>query len=246
MRSSFLAVQLEPAASGVTRHILKLAAMLGILTASGCIPYTVGSTAEIVPVGRMRTAASYYFIPNGVTSPDDSTASPLAGIDLEWRYGLDLRSDAGLRLTPGGAIVNYKRRMTGTPLGPATAWMLGTGIVNAGEHAHLEATLIASGDPRAQLFPYGGLRAMQVVPITRGAVHDSPTIGGFFGMQLGAAGFALRPELAVYYDRSALDLRSGSIIAVPAITVQRGNGGGRRLPVPVLGRVPARTESPSR
>ena len=92
MRSSFLAVQLEPAASGVTRYILKLAAMLGMLAASGCIPYTVGSTAEIVPVGRMRTATSYYFIPNGVTSPDDSTGSPLAGIDLEWRYGLDLRS----------------------------------------------------------------------------------------------------------------------------------------------------------
>jgi hypothetical protein len=69
--------------------------------------------------------------------------------------------------------------------------------------------------------PFGGVRAMQVVPLNAGAVHDSPTLGAFGGVQLGDGAFALRPELGVFYDRSALGVRSASFIVVPAITIQR-------------------------
>jgi hypothetical protein len=70
--------------------------------------------------------------------------------------------------------------------------------------------------------PYGGLRAIHVVPITQGAVRDQPTIGLFGGLQIGDADFTIRPELGVFYDHSALGLRHGDVIFVPALTLQRG------------------------
>ena len=75
--------------------------------------------------------------------------------------------------------------------------------------------------------PYGGLRAMQVVPITRGAVSDSPTLGLFGGLRLGDDDFVLSPEIGVYYDRSALHVRNASVIVVPALTLERGPASGR-------------------
>ena len=150
-------------------------------------------------------------------------AAPLAGIDREWRHGLSERSDFGVRLTSGlGAVVNYKRRLRDADGGgPAMAYIVGTGVVNAGEHAHFEATLVASGDERKSVVPFGGLRAMQVAPITAGAPSDSPTIGAFGGVQLGDGGFTVRPELGVFYDRSTLGVRSTNFIVVPAVTIQR-------------------------
>lgn len=202
--------------------VLALPALLG---GTACLPYTVGSTAQTVPTGKTTTAMSYYFIPNAVRAEGDTIAVPMAGIDREWRHGMSERSDFGVRLTAGsGAVVNYKRRIRDVDAGgPAVAYMVGAGIVNWGEHAHFEATLVASGDERASVTPFGGVRAMQVAPISLGAPTDSPTLGVFGGVQLGDGGLTIRPELGVFYDRSTLGLRSSSFIVVPAITIQRRN-----------------------
>lgn len=206
-----------------TARRLAVLALPLLLGGTACLPYTVGSTAQTVPAGRTTAASSYYFIPNAVRTPDDSVAAPLAGVDREWRHGMSERSDFGVRLTSGlGAVVNYKRRFRDVDAGGlAMAYMVGAGVVNAGEHAHFEATLVASGDERKSVVPFGGLRAMQVAPITAGAASDSPTIGAFGGVQLGDGGFSIRPELGVFYDRSTLGIRPTSFIVVPAVTIQR-------------------------
>jgi hypothetical protein len=198
-------------------------ALLALGSTTACIPYTVGSTAQTIPQGQTSHTTSWYFIPNALKSPDDSIAAPMYGVDNEWRHGVDGRSDVGVRVTPAGVVVNYKHRMGDAPAGKAgVAYMVGSGIVNGGEHLHLEATLIASGDESSGLMPYGGVRAMHVIPISSGAVTDRPTLGAFGGFQMGDASFTLRPELGVYYDHSALGLRKSNVIIVPAVTLQRG------------------------
>jgi hypothetical protein len=97
--------------------------------------------------------------------------------------------------------------------------MVGGGVVNWGEHAHLEATLITSGAESDHFTPYGGLRAMQVIPISRGAVRDSPTLGGFLGSRIGTVAAGISPEVGIFYDRSALHIRRGTLLVVPSITV---------------------------
>lgn len=219
------------------RHTLRSVAFaiaLIPLLATACLPYTVGSTAQTVPAGKWTRTSTSYFIPNAIKEPADSIATPMFGYDLEFRHGLDARSDLGLRMVPGGGTINYKRRMGAdtSHTRASVAFMTGAGIVNAGEHAHFEATFIASGRQDVPLSAYGGIRAMQVVPLSASAVSDSPTIGAFAGMQIGNERFTLRPELGVFYDRSALDLRSSNVIFVPAVSVQRnrrnedGEGGG--------------------
>jgi hypothetical protein len=91
-------------------------------------------------------------------------------------------------------------------------------LINFGEHAHVELTLIASGR-EGKLTLYGGLRAMQVAPMSRGAVSDTPTLGGFLGLRIGRADMGVSPEVGVYYDRSALGLRRATVIVVPALSV---------------------------
>lgn len=212
-----------------SRALTAAAVATAAAAATACIPYTVGSTAQTVPAHETRRMSSVYFIPNAVREPGDSVGAPMVGADIELRHGLDARSDVGLRLVPAGVVVNYKRRLglDTSHSRSATAVMTGAGVVNAGEHAHLEATLIRSGRHGGTITPYGGVRAMQVVPITRGAVHDSPTVGLFGGLRIGDASFTIIPELGVFYDRSALELRSADIIVVPAVTVERGRGGPR-------------------
>ncbi len=60
---------------------------------------------------------------------------------------------------------------------------------------------------------------MQVAPLHRSAVHDEPSLGGFLGLRIGRPDIAVSPEVAVYYDRSALGIRDRNIIVVPAIAV---------------------------
>lgn len=199
-----------------------LVAHLILLPVTACLPYTVGSTAQTVPAGETSHSTSAYFIPNGV-SLDDTVAAPLGGANYEYRHGLDVRSDIAVRFLPGGAIANYKRRLgrDTSHVRPAVAFLAGGGIVNGGEHVMFEGTLIASGREDVRISPYGGVRAMHVVPITQGAVRDIPTIGVFGGLHVGDRWFSVRPELGVYYDRSALGLRRGDLLLVPAITLAR-------------------------
>lgn len=214
-----------------SRHALIVTA-LGV----GCIPYSVGQTAHPLPGETMERSLAWYFIPNGIEIFDSSAT--LMGMDFEIRRGLnDGASDIGLRIPMlSGAVVTYKRRLTSAPVageGAAVALLVGAGIVNLGQHAHGEIAILASGREEAQIVPYGGLRAMQVVPISTDAVSDSPTAGGFFGLRFGRRDAGISIEVAVYYDRSALEIRSGNVIVVPSIVLHgdefvRMLRGGRR------------------
>ena len=93
--------------------------------------------------------------------------------------------------------------------------------MNWGEHAETEVTLLASGRENGVLTPYGGLRVMHVLPMSRNAVHDTPTAGGFIGMKLRFGDMDVSPELGVYHDQSALGVRSTSYIIVPGVSLSR-------------------------
>jgi hypothetical protein len=206
--------------------MLSLCTLLG-----GCIPYAVGSTAQTVTPGERTTSVSTYLILNGVEDLSDSTASrssSLIGADNELRFGLTPRSDIGVRVPNlSGIVLNYKRRIdsetsdsAGAKGGYSVALMPGLGFVNFGEHAHFELTLLASAPPQQTVLPYGGIRAMQVFPLSSTAIHDTPTLGAFVGLRIGTAEQGVSPELGVFYDRSALDLRSSTFIVVPSLTLQ--------------------------
>jgi hypothetical protein len=207
------------------RIIRLLPAFVALLDAGACIPYATGTTAMPTPPGEFVPGASVYFIPGGLEGVTvDSTISSYFGMDTEIRAGLDERSDVGIRAAGWiGVVVNYKRRLDGGTGRdePALATMLGGGVVNAGEHAYLEASLLASGRPvgeRAAVTPYGGIKAMHVIPLTSEAVSDDPTVGAFAGLRIGTQGFAISPEIAVFHDRSALGLRDRDWIIVPSFT----------------------------
>jgi hypothetical protein len=204
------------------KFVFRAGAALSIIYTAGCIPLTVGSTAQPVPVGTTVHSMSMYVVPNSVHDSIDNRSYPRYGIDPEVRFGLDDRSDIGVRAPSfSGIVANYKRRLNGISQAPgtATAIMVGGGLVNWGDHAHLEATLITSAEDNDRFTPYGGIRAMQVIPINKGAVHDSPTLGGFFGARIGTRTTGISPEIGVFYDHSALRLRKGNVLIVPAITI---------------------------
>jgi hypothetical protein len=197
-------------------------ATLTITLATGCLPYIVGSTAQTVPAGETTRTGIVYYIPDAVDL-DQAVAGPMRGSDVEIRYGLDDKSDIGFRVPAySGAVFTYKRRVAGTanPDSAAMSVMAGGGFVNFGEHAETELTFLASGrEAGGVVTPYGGLRAMQVVPMSRSAVHDTPTAGGFIGMRMRFGDVDVSPELGVYYDRSALGLRSTNYIIVPGVSL---------------------------
>ena len=163
-----------------------------------------------------------YVVPNSVDDSINKRSLPRYGVDPEFRFGLDDHSDIGVRAPSfSGIVANYKRRLNGVSQAPgaATAIMVGGGLVNWGDHVHLEATLITSAQDNDRLTPYGGIRAMQVIPINKGAVHDTPTLGGFLGARIGTRTAGISPELGVFYDHSALRIRKGNVLFVPAITI---------------------------
>lgn len=196
-----------------------------LLVAAGCLPYTAGSTGQTVPKGERDSFATAGLVINGYGQFDDTVGSnagrgniPIT--DSEVRIGLSDRSDLGIRLTSGsGLLMNYKRRHAGfahpDSAGFASIW--GGGIVNWGGHALVEATAIVSGRRNSAGIPYGGIRAFHTMPISAGAVTDKPTVGGFFGMKFILDDITITPELGVFYDESALNLRDRNIVVVPAI-----------------------------
>ena len=195
---------------------------MSIISTTGCIPLTVGSTAQPVPVGTTVSSMSMYVVPNSVDDSVDNRSYPRYGVDTEVRFGLDDRSDIGVRVpSVSGVVASYKRRLNGVSTAPgnATAIVLGGGFVNWGDHAYMEATLITSAADNDRFTPYGGIRAMHVIPINKGAVHDSPTLGGFLGARIGTRTAGISPELGIFYDHSALRIRKGNILVVPAITI---------------------------
>lgn len=197
-------------------------ALICVPLSTACIPLTVGSTAQPVPVGTTVRSLSMYTVPNSLYDSIAKRGLPRFGADPEVRFGIDDRSDIGVRSPSfSGIVANYKRRVNGPSAapGPAMAFMVGGGLVNWGEHAHLEATFLLSAEDNDRVTPYGGFRLMQVFPINAGAVRDSPTAGGFFGARIGTPRGGISPELGVFYDRSALGIHKGNVLFVPAITI---------------------------
>lgn len=222
----------------------RLLATAVLLLAGGCIPYSTGTTAATVPAGEVEPSTAIYFVPGGMeTLSADSSGGSLMGVDAEVRMGLDERSDLGIRL-PGavGVVLDYKRRVTGLddPDGPGLALLGGAGVVNAGGHALVMGGVVASGRRTDRLTPYGGIKAMQVFPLTEKAVKDDPTVGVFAGFRIGTGALGVSPEVAVFYDRSALGLRDEDVIVVPSLTVH----GDRLLDALLGGRPPPRARPP--
>ena len=220
--------------------LLPLLAAPFVLLASGCIPYATGTTAATVPRGTVVPAVAVYFVPGGIETLNGDSAgnASLIGIDAEARMGIDARSDLGIR-APGaaGVVLDYKRRLTALddPDAPGMAVLLGGGVVNLGEHALLSAAFVASGRRSDRWTPYGGFKAMKVWPLVEGAVHDEPTLGVFGGFRIGSERLGVSPELGVFYDRSALGLRTSDVIIVPSFTFH-----GDQLIDALLGRRPSR------
>lgn len=204
------------------RSVPAVVAALLLVCNAGCIPLTVGSTARPVSVGRTENTMSVYVVPNSFEDSVNQRSYPRYGVDAEARFGFDDHSDIGVRIPNfSGIVANYKRRLDNVSNAPgaATAFMVGGGLLNWGDHAHLEATLITSAADNDRFTPYGGVRAMQVIPISQGAVHDSPTIGGFLGARIGSLAAGISPEVGIFYDRSALRIHKGNVLVVPAISV---------------------------
>jgi len=193
---------------------------LVVLSVAGCVPYTVATTAQPVPVGEVAPTLVWYAIPNGIEVLRDSSIAWL-GIDAETRIGVSDRADVGIRIpSASGVVVTYKYRLSTNRdrQAPAIAVMGGGGLVNWGNHAEFELTLIASGRQKL-LTPYGGLRVGQVLPLSREAASDSPTAGGFLGLRIGKEQLGVSAEVGVFYDRSALGVRSSEVIVVPALVL---------------------------
>jgi hypothetical protein len=192
-----------------------------ILSATACVPHTVATTAQPVPVGETAPVLIWYSITNGIEVSRDTGSIAWVGIDAEARVGVTDRADIGIRIPSAtGLVVNYKYRLSSNPdrHAAAIAIMGGGGLVNWGNHVHFEATLLASGH-QSLLTPYGGLRVAQVLPLSSEAPSDSPTAGGFFGLRIGKEQLGVSAEVGVFYDRSALGVRSSNVIVVPALVL---------------------------
>lgn len=215
--------------TGPITRACRAGVLLALLSTAACLPYTVGSTAQTVPLGDVVRTSNASFVIGGRGRFADTASSGTADFpnlltsDQEIRYGLSDYSDVGLRVTSAsGLVFNYKRRHAGDahPDSAGFATMWGVGIVNWAEHAFLESTALWSGNRRGQVTPYGGLRVMHVLPISTGALRDSPSAGLFLGLRLGSMELGVTPEIAVYYDEPVLGTRVGNIVVVPSVTLQ--------------------------
>lgn len=210
--------------------LLAFALLLG-----GCLPYSVGQTAETAPRNALVVSQSAQFVPIDPFAEECEDCESGGGsgggyvsLDAEARVGLTDRSDVGVRFVGGAGFgVTYKNRLT-APGGPAeVAVSGGGGVIHVGDHAYGEATVLVSGPPRAPLVPYGGLRGFATVPVRPGAVRDGPTVGGFAGVRVGTTAAGVSAEIGVFRDPSALGLRERDVIVVPSVTVHgRGLFGG--------------------
>ena len=246
------------------RRDLLASLLLVAAAAPACIPYTVGTTAQPVAPGSSTTAMMMYVQPS--INFDTANHSPFNGrsglvVDGEYRYGVDDKSDVGLRVVGvSGLVLNYKRLLSDTSSAVRFAVMPGAGIVNGGEHVYGEFTFIVSGHeppsgirsstgtPSVLIVPYAGVRVSQVAPIAENAVHDQPTYGGFLGVRFGTTQFGVSPEIGVFHDHSALGVRRSDLVFVPAV-VLHGNeliGIFRRLPRTYMGNDPHAVPRPGR
>ena len=212
------------------RRTMTRAAMLFAALTVGCTPYAVSMSALPMARGEGQRTTTMVVDPGGAEWSADTSgkrrerfAVPI--LDVEQRIGLDDRSDWGARIpTASGVIVSYTRRLDVPTIrdSRATAVMIGGGFVNFAQHVHGDVTLITTGRGSASIVPNGGIHANQIVPMSTTAVKDSPTIGLFGGFKTGGRNRGVSAELGVFYDRSALGLRSNNFVVVPSIALHGG------------------------
>ncbi len=193
----------------------------------GCISYTVGQGAETTPQGERSVSSSLNLVPGTLSNSDRSASTRRPSVDTDLRFGVDDRTDVGFRIaTYSGFMLTWKRQLTApdsskfTENRARTAIMLGGGLVNAGEHAGFEATMISSSKWSAAGQWYGAVRAIQVFPITNSARGDDPVIGMSVGHLFGDRNKSMGPEIGVYYDRSTLGLNTNRILVIPSFVVR--------------------------
>lgn len=200
--------------------------LLGLLAfASGCVPYAVGTTPEpaprgaIVPSTTVQVAAGQPALGFDPSDGDTDERTTTFTFDNAVHFGLDDRSDAGVRLVgSSGVVATYKRQLT--PSGPrriATAAIVGGGIVGLGSHAHVEATVLGAY-PLQTMTPYGGLRVQHLLPLGNDTFAPSPAVGGFFGIRLGEPDLGISPELGLFYSPTDTLFETDWVI-VPSVTV---------------------------
>ncbi len=194
---------------------------------SGCISYTVGQGADTTPQGERSVSSSLNLVPGTLSNSDSSASTRRPSVDTDIRFGVDDRTDVGFRIaTYSGFMLTWKRQLTAPDSSKfienraRTSIMLGGGLLNAGEHAGLEATLISSSKWSAAGQWYGAVRAIQVFPITNSARSDDPVIGLSVGHLFGDRNKSMGPEIGVYYDRSTLGLNTRRILVIPSFVVR--------------------------
>ncbi len=218
---------------GLGTSLVLGAALLLATATSGCLSYAVGTTAQPLPRGEMVTTDILEVVP--FVPPDlnctDRTDRPeqcdepqpvRPNLSTEIRYGLDERSDVGVRLIGySGFVASYKRLVSPDSAALDVAFLGGAGLINLFQHAEVEATLIVSkpARPDAPAIPYGGIRLMQAIRLSTAVPRDLPTVGVFAGARLGTSTFRVSPELGVFYDRSALNPDRSPLLIVPSFTV---------------------------
>jgi hypothetical protein len=198
---------------------------------TGCISYTVGQGAETTPMGERSTSNSVNLVPGTIKDMSGNGVAPTRrpSVDTDVRFGLDERTDIGFRIaTYSGFMVTWKRQLTradtsATPENrQRTSLMLGGGLLNAGQHAGFEATLITSGKWTTAGQWYSAARIIQVAPIAADARSDDPVAGLAFGYLFGDRNSSMGPEIGVYYDRSTLGLNTSRVLVIPSFVVRRG------------------------
>lgn len=213
-------------------------ALLPSVLLAGCISYTVGQGAETTPQGERSFGSTVNLVPGTLRDGTSSAPTRRPSVDTDFRFGLDDRSDVSFRIaTYSGFMLTYKRQLTRADTSSATenrtrtALMLGGGLVNFGEHAGFEATLITSAKWTAAGQLYGAVRAIQTVPLNAQAKQDDPVLGLAIGHLFGDRNASIGPEVGVYYDRSVLGLNTNRILVIPSLVI-------RRQGVPSFGRHP--------
>jgi hypothetical protein len=215
----------------MANRLLRLTCFAGVSIAllTGCISYTVGMGAETTPVGERTVTNSVNVVPGTINTESGTAPTRRPSVDTDIRFGIDNRTDIGFRVaTYSGVMLTWKRQLgkidsSSVPENRRhSALMLGGGLINLGEHASFEATLITSGKWTAAGQWYGAARVIQVLPLSPEAPHDDPVVGFSIGHLFGDRSSSIGPEIGVYYDRSTLGLNTNRIIVVPAVVYRRG------------------------
>ena len=198
---------------------LIVAAMLAI----GCMPYSTGRTAATTPAGQLDITASAYLVRPGIKYFGSEDELPEFGVDLEGRFGINDRSDIGLRVVGfTGMTATYKFQLQDRrpQVGTITSLEFGGGFLHGGDHGLLQAMLITSAREGLNVAPYGGIRVLGTAPL--GSGNDSlltrqVTAGLFTGVRLRERHASMTPEIGVFYSRNP-NLRNGNFIFVPSIS----------------------------